>query len=283
VPCSHNLFEALPARKSHPVATEASRAQHAGLAAGRMLADKYSMAKIDICSAIAAVSFLLAPSRLPAADRIATGKWTVEFADDQCLMSRQFGTAEDPLILIIRQMPMADESTLFIMLKSDDTDYRTGKGSLQFDGQHAPVEEEFSAVSLSHDKLRKISFSLNDDQLALAEKAGRAAISFPGEVVEAFQLSNLAAVRKLGQKCAVELGQEWGFSAAEQSRIVSPPDGDVVQFVKSGDYPEDAIRNDEQGQVMARATVDAKGKPADCTIVNSSGSDSLDDTTARSS
>jgi TonB family protein len=46
-------------------------------------------------------------------------------------------------------------------------------------------------------------------------------------------------------------------------------------------YPDDALRNNEQGRTVAVLTVDASGTPSDCVVKTSSGSQSLDKATCR--
>lgn len=52
-------------------------------------------------------------------------------------------------------------------------------------------------------------------------------------------------------------------------------------FNNESDYPGAARRNDEQGTVRVTFTVGADGRVANCTVVQSSGSSSLDSTTCR--
>jgi TonB family protein len=50
----------------------------------------------------------------------------------------------------------------------------------------------------------------------------------------------------------------------------------LVQYFSTDDYPADAIRNNEQGTVSFRLTVSRRGRVADCHIVHSSDSITLD-------
>ena len=52
-------------------------------------------------------------------------------------------------------------------------------------------------------------------------------------------------------------------------------------YVTNDDYPVEAIRNDEEGLTEFRLSVGANGRVTDCTILSSSGSASLDETTCR--
>ena len=57
--------------------------------------------------------------------------------------------------------------------------------------------------------------------------------------------------------------------------------GDVRGLFSTDDYPSRALRNEEQGTVRARLTIDSRGRVSGCTITQSSGSAELDSTTCR--
>lgn len=50
---------------------------------------------------------------------------------------------------------------------------------------------------------------------------------------------------------------------------------------RASDYPAAALRNEEQGSILYRLTIDKAGRPTACAIVSSSGSPSLDNATCR--
>jgi periplasmic protein TonB len=61
------------------------------------------------------------------------------------------------------------------------------------------------------------------------------------------------------------------------SRLV--PIGDPLTWFTADDYPPSALRKNEQGTVRLVLHVDARGVPTSCSIAESSGIDTLDDTT----
>jgi TonB family protein len=52
-------------------------------------------------------------------------------------------------------------------------------------------------------------------------------------------------------------------------------------WIVSDDYPADAIRREAEGAVQVRLDVDREGRVSNCTILKSSGDESLDSTTCR--
>jgi TonB family protein len=55
----------------------------------------------------------------------------------------------------------------------------------------------------------------------------------------------------------------------------------LAPYVSDQDYPEEAIRNNEQGTVQFRLDVGSDGRVSGCTVISSSGSPLLDATTCR--
>lgn len=57
--------------------------------------------------------------------------------------------------------------------------------------------------------------------------------------------------------------------------------GSVAALFSPGDYPEDALRNGEQGTVGVQLTIDERGRVSRCDVIQSSNSSSLDSATCR--
>ncbi len=69
-------------------------------------------------------------------------------------------------------------------------------------------------------------------------------------------------------------------ASAEPATRAIMPQG-VHTLVTNDDYPEEAIRNDEQGIVAFRLDIGSNGLPTGCSVTESSGSSMLDATTCR--
>ncbi|MBB3763368.1 energy transducer TonB [Sphingomicrobium lutaoense] len=59
------------------------------------------------------------------------------------------------------------------------------------------------------------------------------------------------------------------------------PRGDLRSLFSTDDYPSRALRNGDEGTVVARLTVGTNGRVQDCQITRSSGSSALDSQTCR--
>src|SRR5688500_16275429 len=66
-------------------------------------------------------------------------------------------------------------------------------------------------------------------------------------------------------------------------RVVEPARAraSLAGLITSDDYPPSALRNEEQGTVRVRLSIDASGRVTNCSVTSSSGSSQLDSTTCR--
>jgi protein TonB len=73
----------------------------------------------------------------------------------------------------------------------------------------------------------------------------------------------------------IENGSSHSASTAAPAPAV-PARANLSAVIGSDDYPDEAIRNDEQGKSGFVLSIDRRGRVTDCTITKSSGSRSLD-------
>ena len=78
----------------------------------------------------------------PDAPRQPTGKWIVDFDQPQCVAQRNYGIAEDPLYLILKQPPLGDVMQVAISNQRPAGKATEQDGRIEFDGQ------EFIKVSV---------------------------------------------------------------------------------------------------------------------------------------
>lgn len=64
--------------------------------------------------------------------------------------------------------------------------------------------------------------------------------------------------------------------APVNTEVAQRAEADLVRLFSADDYPQAAIRREEQGTVAYRLEVNTRGRVSDCQIVKSSGSSALD-------
>jgi protein TonB len=63
--------------------------------------------------------------------------------------------------------------------------------------------------------------------------------------------------------------------------VAAKPSGNPSAWVTNDDYPDSALRNEEQGRTAFRLAIGADGRPTSCTVTASSGARALDDAACR--
>lgn len=71
------------------------------------------------------------------------------------------------------------------------------------------------------------------------------------------------------------------LATAGQAEPVTPPQQTTWSFQTDDDYPAEARRLGQQGATRVTLQINAKGRVADCAVLESSGSPSLDTATCR--
>ena len=97
-----------------------------------------------------------------------------------------------------------------------------------------------------------------------------------------YQLAGRQAEARFG--CCAWIEVEWARGTAELRPLWTerpPRIANMSRLIDAGDYPSAALRAGEQGLVVAELAVGADGRVTGCTIVQSSGSASLDGATCR--
>lgn len=217
-----------------------------------------------------------------------TGPWVVHVAANQCLLIHPYGSPTNPLYLAVSKAPMSDGSEVTILYKRGSSELRQGKATISFDGRPS-IEVDYSALLLVNRSralevatLRSVTMSQDtENPEPLARDAKTVSIAVPKELSAMFALPDQGVALEQLNSCAMKLGAEWGYSLEEQRRLArhSTHPGGLGRLFSAHDYPKDAHWRGEMGRVRVRIRISDAGKPIDCTTLNSSGSESLDNAT----
>lgn len=220
-----------------------------------------------------------------------TAKWVVDFDAAQCMASRNYGTADDPLLLALKQPAIGDVIQLYVI--------RRGGGSapfaVQFDGKIALDGAELSKRSMLNfsgkaTRQRVLLLNMPLAEFAAVRTAKTLTIDAGSRLDETFELKDVEKLMKVMDHCVADLRSAWNVvdppppnrpaGAAAPPTPLSPkllkgPIGGVPVF-KADDYPDVALDKDGEGTVAFALLIDEQGKVADCTVTKTSGLASLD-------
>ena len=217
------------------------------------------------------------------APRQPTENWVAEYADDMCLLQRNYGSAEAPLILAFRPQPMSDYLTTYVFESGPRKKVGWATAEVRLGAGSPPIEKTAATYYAPKLKSRVAELGFKREELEKAAVTGAISFDIEERLEAAFQVPDLAKALLVLDDCVADLLASWGFSREQQAAMASKPQPEkpLSKYVDATDYPTVALRQLESGWNSARYRIDAKGRVSDCQVVESSGSKSLDATICR--
>ncbi|NUT00445.1 MAG: TonB family protein [Sphingomonas sp.] len=244
-----------------------------------------------VASGASAVALIVSSTAAPAASKLRepTAKWTVETQSNECLLVRPYGSPRNPLFLALSKAPMGAGANATILYNREWALFGNGTARIQFDSRD-PIEASFGSRllwNLSKEiktlTMRSVVMGMETDSQRLLTDAATVTFDVPGELKVAFALTDHSLALKALDECATSLGVRWGYSIEEQRRIATPPrrDKGLGGLFTAADYPAAAQKAGRMGRAHVRLRVNDSGAITECSILRSSGSAELDNTTCR--
>lgn len=207
-----------------------------------------------------------------------TGKWVLDFADQRCLATRNYGSADQPLYLALKPAPTGGLVQLIIARKAVSSVFADqGKVVLRPVGQDH-ISTTYLAWTDRSSKLRLMSVILTAAQFDKIRNATGLAVEADKELRREFALTAMPALAGQIGVCLTSLQQYWNIqpdgTPGRETRAA--PTASLYKLFSSNDYPGHAIRNEQSGVVKFIVLVDEVGKQQDCTVTEASGIASLD-------
>lgn len=212
---------------------------------------------------------------------VAAGKWTVDFAEQRCIAHRAFKAAGRDMVLGIEPSPTGEGGSVLLRMPADTVrgarrvaGYRPGK--LIVNG--AEVERRMLVVfAPPAPLLLRSSYSGEAVGAVPLERMERVELRSEAVAV-ALPLDGMARLTPVVARCNRSLLESYGIAATEQDRVASWPRAkqNLAAYFTVDDYPNVAVRQEQQGETEVRLSVRADGGVGACHVRSSSGSPSLD-------
>lgn len=219
-----------------------------------------------------ALSALPVPSPIPPA-----GKWAVDYGENACTLSRQFGDPARPVTLGIIPQPMSKYARVVLVSPDRLAAISYADGTIGIDGLPTPIKTRFEVAPDA--KVGSIMVGHAEGALLDGIEKSTVLTFRPQGASVALRIGPSARAVAALRLCVADLLARWGMDKAAQAQVVTPPDGSVISVFGAEDYPDDALRANQQGEVILRYWVETNGRISDCKVVKSSGFASLDSTT----
>jgi TonB family protein len=228
------------------------------------------------CLAASLAGALAFPAQAqPTVEWTATGKWNIEFADQQCIAARTFEDKGRKLTVALVPTPANDDARLWLM--TADPKSRLERAAIATGCQRIKAPG-MVLRGLSKTNERVFSVLLEPAEYVRLLSTGKLQLS--GSVRANMTLSSLTAVRNLLDKCNADLLKQWGFGReVAQLSMPAKPHKDAIAYVQADDYPSAALRDGASGTAEVMVTVGVDGKARDCRVLQSAGHAALDSTT----
>lgn len=212
-----------------------------------------------------------------------TGKWVVDFDDNACVLSRQYGTAEQGLVFLLKAPLVGKQYEIIIA-----TPERKPKGWEFEEGWiEKPDGRRIEPINVANystvNKQRLSRFHVDPELYVVGEDGERLILHFGKTKTYDLALPGLEKAMAVLDVCLKDLRKIYGVDEKILAEVATPANTErrLYGYFSSVDYPTDAIRNGQQGIVGALFWVEANGRVKECQVVESSQSKALDDQTCR--
>ena len=245
-------------------------------------------ARSMFCLAIAALSATPAASE----PKQPTSKWVVNFADAQCVATRNYGSEEQPLYLVLKAPPIGEVLQIGVVWKGASRSAIQTGGEVVFDNGEPIVTHliEFGQKSLGQRALlanlptvtltpmrSATSLRIRSRSTPPDPKLGTRLSSGGSTVDQTFALTQMSSLLKMLDTCTADLRKVWHvYDSNSPGPLKQPPSGDVKNLFRAEDYPGIALVNEQMGAVSLVLLIDERGRVADCTVTQTSGVAALD-------
>lgn len=222
---------------------------------------------------------LVAPATVIAAEpdaREPTARWVVNFADAQCIARRAYGSAEDPLHLILKAPPLGEVMQVAVMREEGPAAPVQVEATIGIDGR-PPIKTNMLAFAPESGGLRVHLLNMPSGDFALVREAKSLQIR-SARLNETFALSQMGPLLQVMEECVTDLRQVWNVANPDgtQSALPQRARAELYKLFDPDDYPPGALGRNQSGIVKFVALVDENGRVADCTIIETSGVAALD-------
>lgn len=201
-------------------------------------------------------------------------KWTVEYNDADCIMSRSFGTAASPVTFAFQPSPTGSLGQVALLLPANgQKGVRRGEGAVTLHPSGQRFEARYAIGPLS-DGQRGARFDAEQEFWDALPGATALTMEMGGEESFSIALGRMTGPLSAIKTCTDDLIRSWGAEPGAIARW--PKYARIGAYFSSDSYPRDAIRAGAQGRTVALVTVDRSGEPVTCRTVRSAGHPSLD-------
>ena len=233
-----------------------------------------------------------------------SGKWVVNYGDDSCRLSRQFGTEKDTVFLVFDRFGPGDEFTLTLGGSPFKYDGLSREINIQFGPKEQPQNISFfpgdfgkgvpaiigrgatNIGILTDADIRKLreNFASGKPDPKLFDPEREAAVTYilVGKPLRQPVRLETGAMQKpfaALDTCIDNLVASWGVDVEKHKTLTkyAAPIGSPANWITSNDYPKEPLSTGGQAIVHVRLSIDEAGKVTACHIQQSTRGKGFDE------
>lgn len=256
--------------------------------------------------ALAALATSLTPVPALSADPVVlkpSSPWNVDFAADQCRLTRLFGEGENQHYLAFQQYSPGDRAGLTVAGPAFKRFRSLERTMVRFFDTQEPLRTEpfagtvetygtgviYSSIGFDEDEPEPnqpdipTTSGLTQMDLALGKQMQFVELRQGGRQVR-LDTGPLDAAFDVLNQCTLDLLREWGLDPERHLTAQNRPRWTNQQALVQriiADYPDEAQRNGEQGIMRMRLIVSAEGAVESCTILKATKTRELESPACR--
>lgn len=205
---------------------------------------------------IAAASLFVVPTH--GAPREPTGKWVVDFGEDQCVAVLPFGSEDDPEMLVIKPIPSGNHVQIGMVVDGRKRNASVVTGEVRING----TTRNAQLLSYGTSTKKRVYRFLVPGTIDSIGAMERLAMDLPDETLD-LVIPQMAQVSSNLAECMRGLRLYWNIDG---DGVAASAQGDVREVFSYRDYPSQAFDERESGIARAFLLIDEEGKVADCTL-----------------
>jgi TonB family protein len=202
--------------------------------------------------------------------------WILNYADEQCLASREYGAPQHPTILAFRPAGNGKSYEVFVFRTTAYPRFAQElTGSIDFG--LGPIQTWLLRYHVTRSNLVAYKFRVSAEHFVQIANANSVTLTVNGGPTFYLSLqSGLDLLRGL-EACTDDLQRFWNMDAAGSARTAIPAKGDVRAVFTPDDYPSEAQGRSQEGSAQFLLLVDETGRVAGCDVLISSDAPALDE------
>lgn len=206
------------------------------------------------------------------------GRWTVDYAEKMCVVSRSYGDPAHPIIVAFKPTPFGEFMQSVIL----GSRAQLGKEgwldlTLEAPGRTFDKKQPGTRVYFPEGDRAVLTFYISRVEFEGLVDAPTFTVRPKSGPVISVGLAMTKTLLPVLRKCEVDLMKQFGYNPEKVAAVVTRAEGERPgDWINQDDYPSSALSKHEQGSVVIAWTIAANARVTDCKVIESSGSNDLD-------